>query len=343
MQVRALCLLRSVGVAPCRRTQRKPVSCRPAVWTARRSKPESPCTAKTFGSRPASACAAIRCSMCASMHTGSRLGRAHRNAGDRCRAAAAWCSPRSKGEYGNAVVIDHGGGWQTLYSQLSRIDSQRGRLRRVRRAYRQGRLDRPERRSPPAFRGAARWPALDPMSVGAKNEPLDDNSDPQVTLAPSRLRLVIRSRPAAVASLRRRHDAARGRCAQPTISAATCLSRARLRAKPCAPRSRQRDREQQGDHPPDEDHGAHRLELGERGGIGRQHASPPYRARTAARSAGPPAGRWPHARADSGAQSRTRWRATAANSTILTQLSSTPARPPARTGGRGRRSRARRP
>lgn len=30
------------------------------------------------------------------------------------------------GEYGNAVRIDHGGGWQTLYSQLSRIDVREG-------------------------------------------------------------------------------------------------------------------------------------------------------------------------------------------------------------------------
>lgn len=28
----------------------------------------------------------------------------------------------TKGEYGNAVIIDHGGGWQTLYAQLSRIE-----------------------------------------------------------------------------------------------------------------------------------------------------------------------------------------------------------------------------
>ena len=28
----------------------------------------------------------------------------------------------AKGEYGNAIVIDHGGGWQTFYSQLSRIE-----------------------------------------------------------------------------------------------------------------------------------------------------------------------------------------------------------------------------
>lgn len=30
------------------------------------------------------------------------------------------------GEYGNAVRIDHGGGWQTLYGQLSRIDVRAG-------------------------------------------------------------------------------------------------------------------------------------------------------------------------------------------------------------------------
>ena len=31
-----------------------------------------------------------------------------------------------KGEYGNAVLIDHGGGWHTLYGQLSRLDVRRG-------------------------------------------------------------------------------------------------------------------------------------------------------------------------------------------------------------------------
>lgn len=31
-----------------------------------------------------------------------------------------------KGEYGNAIVIDHGSGWQTLYSQLSSIDVRDG-------------------------------------------------------------------------------------------------------------------------------------------------------------------------------------------------------------------------
>jgi murein DD-endopeptidase MepM/ murein hydrolase activator NlpD len=31
-----------------------------------------------------------------------------------------------KGEYGNTVVIDHGGGWQTLYAQLLRIDVREG-------------------------------------------------------------------------------------------------------------------------------------------------------------------------------------------------------------------------
>lgn len=32
----------------------------------------------------------------------------------------------AKGEYGNAVVIEHGGGWQTLYGQLLRIDVREG-------------------------------------------------------------------------------------------------------------------------------------------------------------------------------------------------------------------------
>ena len=27
-----------------------------------------------------------------------------------------------KGEYGNAILIDHGNGWQTLYGQLSRLE-----------------------------------------------------------------------------------------------------------------------------------------------------------------------------------------------------------------------------
>jgi murein DD-endopeptidase MepM/ murein hydrolase activator NlpD len=31
-----------------------------------------------------------------------------------------------KGEYGNAIAIDHGGGWQTVYSQLSRIEVAEG-------------------------------------------------------------------------------------------------------------------------------------------------------------------------------------------------------------------------
>jgi murein DD-endopeptidase MepM/ murein hydrolase activator NlpD len=31
-----------------------------------------------------------------------------------------------KGEYGNAVMIDHGAGWQALYAQLSRFDVKQG-------------------------------------------------------------------------------------------------------------------------------------------------------------------------------------------------------------------------
>jgi murein DD-endopeptidase MepM/ murein hydrolase activator NlpD len=33
---------------------------------------------------------------------------------------------KAKGEYGNAVLIDHGNGWQTLYAQLSRFDVKEG-------------------------------------------------------------------------------------------------------------------------------------------------------------------------------------------------------------------------
>lgn len=31
-----------------------------------------------------------------------------------------------KGEYGNTVIIEHGGGWQTFYSQMSRIEVREG-------------------------------------------------------------------------------------------------------------------------------------------------------------------------------------------------------------------------
>ncbi len=31
-----------------------------------------------------------------------------------------------RGEYGNAILIDHGAGWQTLYGQLSRIEVKQG-------------------------------------------------------------------------------------------------------------------------------------------------------------------------------------------------------------------------
>ncbi len=57
---------------------------------------------------------------------------------DRLHAGIDWAAPTgtqviaagagrvaeagAKGEYGNAITIDHGGGWQTVYSQLSRIE-----------------------------------------------------------------------------------------------------------------------------------------------------------------------------------------------------------------------------
>src|SRR5262245_22513209 len=35
-------------------------------------------------------------------------------------------SADAKGEYGNAIVIDHGSGWQTVYAHLSRIQVREG-------------------------------------------------------------------------------------------------------------------------------------------------------------------------------------------------------------------------
>ena len=71
----------------------------------------------------------------------------------------------AKGEYGNAIVIDHGHALLAAFSHRST----RGRMRWVRGADRTCRLDRPERRSASAFRGGARWNALGPHA-GAHQE-----------------------------------------------------------------------------------------------------------------------------------------------------------------------------
>ncbi|MDE0215121.1 MAG: M23 family metallopeptidase, partial [bacterium] len=46
------------------------------------------------------------------------------NTGDPIQAAASGTviQVQSRGGYGNTIVIDHGGGWTTLYAHLSRYD-----------------------------------------------------------------------------------------------------------------------------------------------------------------------------------------------------------------------------
>ena len=68
-------------------------------------------------------------------------------------------SARTEGELGNAVRIDHGAGWQTLYAHLSGLQRARRRLRRPARRHRQSRRDWPDGRSRAALRGAGERPA----------------------------------------------------------------------------------------------------------------------------------------------------------------------------------------
>jgi len=76
-----------------------------------------------------------------------------------------------KGEYGNAVVIDHGGGWQTLYSQLSRIEAGVGDC--VAFGALIGKVGSTGLSSGPHlhFEVQKNGQPIDPLSVGLDNEP----------------------------------------------------------------------------------------------------------------------------------------------------------------------------
>jgi murein DD-endopeptidase MepM/ murein hydrolase activator NlpD len=83
-----------------------------------------------------------------------------------------------RGDYGNAVVIDHGGGWQTLYGQLLRIDVRQGDC--VEFGALVGRVGSTGLSAGPHlhFEVLRDGTPLDPMRVHIKNAP-DENSDPK--------------------------------------------------------------------------------------------------------------------------------------------------------------------
>ena len=85
----------------------------------------------------------------------------------------------AKGEYGNAIVIDHGHGWQTLYSQLSRIEVREGEC--VGFGALIGRVGSTGLSAGPHlhFEVVRDGTHLDPMRVHTKKNALDDNSDPK--------------------------------------------------------------------------------------------------------------------------------------------------------------------
>ena len=84
----------------------------------------------------------------------------------------------AKGEYGNAVVIEHGGGWQTLYSQLLRIAVSEGDCVAFGAVI--GQVGSTGLSAGPHlhFEVVRDGKHLDPMRVHTKNAP-DDNSDPK--------------------------------------------------------------------------------------------------------------------------------------------------------------------
>jgi murein DD-endopeptidase MepM/ murein hydrolase activator NlpD len=76
-----------------------------------------------------------------------------------------------KGEYGNAIVIDHGGGWQTFYSQLSSIEVGVGDC--VAFGALIGKVGSTGLSSGPHLHFEVRQNGqpIDPLSVGVSNEP----------------------------------------------------------------------------------------------------------------------------------------------------------------------------
>lgn len=78
-----------------------------------------------------------------------------------------------KGEYGNAIAIDHGGGWQTFYSQLSRIEVGVGDC--VAFGALIGKVGSTGLSSGPHLHFEVRQNGqpIDPLSVGVSNEPYE--------------------------------------------------------------------------------------------------------------------------------------------------------------------------